>query len=100
MPGANVFISYWGTASGCTQNGGFCRTGEILSFSAASFGYDFSCSAHTYSWNLGDGAVGLSSPFRHAYAVSNRRARLSGRRSLGGRTGSRWSGVDHPNIAG
>src|SRR6266568_3100546 len=68
IAGMNVFMAYSGQTSGCSQSTGSCSVGETISFSAASFGYDFSCATHTYSWNFGDGGTGSGANVNHAYS--------------------------------
>ena len=69
MSDANVFINYNGPQSNCsyTNPGIACRAGETISFSAASFGYGFTCATHTFSWNFGDGGTSTVQNTSHAF---------------------------------
>ena len=70
MTSSNVFISYIGPASGCSTvaSGPACNAGESIPFGARSFGYNFSCADHTFTWNYGDGQSGSGQDAPHAYA--------------------------------
>ena len=64
----NVFIVYNASASNCVVNSQLpCTLGEAIQFSVAAFGYDFSCSAHTFLWEFGDGATSSVRTPTHAF---------------------------------
>jgi len=68
MTPSNVFISYHNATNSCIT-GQSCAANEMLTFSAQSFGYDFSCATHSFSWSFGDGSVGLAQQqVTHSYA--------------------------------
>ena len=56
-PGANVFIALSGATSRCSALSNTCDQNEDISFQASSFGYNFGCATHSFSWNFGDGTT-------------------------------------------
>ena len=67
----NVFIAYTGSVSNCVVNSPLpCTLGEAIQFSVAGFGYDFSCSTHTFQWNFGDGIISNARSPTHVYVSS------------------------------
>ena len=67
VPGSNVFVHYIGQQSGCTEISTDCTTSESVTFTASSFGYDFSCATHTFQWDFGDGATASGRTTSHQY---------------------------------
>ena len=60
MSDSNLFVSYAGAASSCSQTGGNCSAGENVVFSVGAFGYDFNCYPnHSFIWNFGDQTAGV-----------------------------------------
>jgi hypothetical protein len=75
MTQQNIFITYNGASSGCFP-GKACSANESINFSASTFGYNFACATHTFSWSFGDGSAPLTQqqvshtyPFAGSYAV-------------------------------
>ena len=62
MSSQNVFA----TQSGCT--GSSCTVNQAVSFVATTWGYQFSCSPHTFTWNFGDGSTGTGQSVSHTYS--------------------------------
>jgi PKD repeat protein len=55
MNDGNVFIN---TTSGCTsQYGDGCAVGTPVAFRVGTFGYDFTCGSHSWTWQWGDGTA-------------------------------------------
>lgn len=67
----NVFITYANTDSSCSETGGTCKTGQVLTFRASSFGYDFACANHNFSWSFGDGGTGSGQQVTHTFSGAN-----------------------------
>ncbi|HUP49876.1 MAG TPA: PKD domain-containing protein [Thermoanaerobaculia bacterium] len=57
MNAVTVFADYFGPASGCTPNVGSCSTSESINFRTGSFGYDFGCATHTFTWTFPGGVT-------------------------------------------
>jgi PKD repeat protein len=71
-PVLNVLVSYFGSQSGCSPFNSYpCHPGEIIQFTAATFGYDFECAGpHEIRWDFGDGSAFVSGKQpAHAYAA-------------------------------
>lgn len=64
---ANVFIQYANQSGTCSSTGGTCTPGEAVTFVASSFGYDFNCAAHTYTWTFSDGGTGSGKSVTHTF---------------------------------
>ena len=68
----NVFPAF-AASSGCTsENTTPCVVSESINFAAGANAYDFSCAAHTFTWNFGDGK-GLTTQsinVQHVYAAA------------------------------
>ena len=63
----NVFMQYLGTKSKCTASGGICQNDEQIAFGANALGYNFGCSAHTFTWTFGDGSSSNEQAPTHVY---------------------------------
>jgi len=72
MTAANVFIAYIGPSSGCSTaaSSPACGTGESIPFGARSFGYNYGCANHSFSWNYGDGTNGSGQDAPHSYSAA------------------------------
>jgi len=72
MTAANVYVAYIGPASSCTTaaSSAPCNVNEVIPFGARSFGYNFGCATHSFSWNFGDGQSGSGQDAPHAYATA------------------------------
>lgn len=70
MSETNVFVSYAGSSSGCTQAGGTCAAGETITLTVSGFGYDFSCANHTFSWDFGASGKTVTHAFSATTAVA------------------------------
>src|SRR6185369_6544129 len=57
MSNSNMFVGVTGTQSGCTAAQPNCKTGEPITFSMSTFGYNQNCASHTVSWSFGDGSA-------------------------------------------
>lgn len=73
MTSSNLFIHYYGPASICNPvSFQPCNIGEGVEFALLSFAYDFSCDAHSVTWDFGDGSPRVSGEPKgrvtHAYA--------------------------------
>ena len=66
----NVFITYAGPTSGCTSVSGDCSVNESIAFHANSFGYNYSCAVHTFTWSFGDGSMGSGQSPTHSYSTA------------------------------
>src|ERR1051326_345404 len=70
-PPSNVFISYFSADDSCAFfNSKACSAGQVVSFTASAFGYDFACAKHSFSWNFGDGSGASTQKAPHAYAAA------------------------------
>ncbi|HUP44995.1 MAG TPA: PKD domain-containing protein [Thermoanaerobaculia bacterium] len=66
---STVFISY-NTASGsCSQTSGSCNTGELITLTVSAFGYNFSCSNHSFNWTIG-GQAKSGHTITHSFATA------------------------------
>jgi len=70
MTDGNVFIYFTNAANTCSPVGGTCAANEAISFYASTFGYDFACASHTFTWDFGDGTTGTGQSPTHVYAAS------------------------------
>jgi PKD repeat protein len=61
MTNNNVWMAYNDLAFTCSLSGGSCPANQPLTFYAQTQGYSFSCAAHTYTWNFGDGSAPTTS---------------------------------------
>ena len=66
----NVFIMYNGSSSNCLVATTPCMAGELIQFGVGAFGYDFSCSAHTFSWDFGDNTTATTRYPTHVYVAA------------------------------
>jgi PKD repeat protein len=64
MNASSVMVNVSGASSGCLGSTAMpCGVSEPISFSMTTFfGYDFSCSNHTYQWDFGDGNKATGDP--------------------------------------
>jgi PKD repeat protein len=54
----------------CSPQNPYCYLGHPITFTPAAFGDPFSCSAHVFTWNFGDGTsvvVDAPTPVTHTY---------------------------------
>lgn len=69
MRSGNIFFDWRGETSGCTSlQPQECYYGEVITFTARSFNYQFSCGPHTFDWNFGDGTIATGPAAQHVYA--------------------------------
>jgi PKD repeat protein len=65
---SNILVSYSGN-QGCATPGA-CKNGEAITFRVDPLNYAFSCAAHQFLWNFGDGASASGQQVTHAYSTA------------------------------
>jgi PKD repeat protein len=72
-PNVDVFITYNGPNSLCTQSplSAQCNANEAVQFNVSAFQYNLSCGPHTFTWDFGDGGTGSGQSATHAFAVGS-----------------------------
>jgi len=64
----NVYLLHAGTNGTCNSfSPEPCPAGIPIAFTAATFGYSFACSVHTFTWDFGDGVTSNQQATFHSF---------------------------------
>lgn len=66
-PSGDLVVNYTGNQSQCSTGGRECTLGEVITFNAMAFRYNFQ-SCDQFDWNFGDSQTGTGRSTQHAYA--------------------------------